>query len=239
MPGSTKLQLRDLLLGAYVLLVPTAATIFSDAVQDGPLAIRWILLVSWVVSAVVIVVDQAKRNERSDKTFETVDKLTADTRSRLQQQAEDARDTSIERFLTQDYWFKKKWEWTIYIYDHETELLSPIWPAPETGEQAQLISFAPGKGATGQAWKDGITIVRNGTEVHDATHGLTREQQEHFAKRHAVVATPIYADTQKIGVLAGITNDDNREFDAKKDQSHLARTATIIGTLLTSLNTDP
>lgn len=233
------MQPRDLILGAYVLLVPTAATIFSDFVQEGRLAIRWFLLISWVVSAVVIVVDQTKRNDRSDKAFESVDKLTVEKRMSLQQQAKDARDSSIELFLTKGSWFKKKWEWTVYIYDPETDLLSPFWPAPETDAQAELITFPPGKGATGQAWADDVIIVRNGDEVHDSTHGLTLEQQEHFAKRNAVVATPIYADTKKIGVLAGITNDDNREFDVNKEQSHLARAATIIGTLLTTLNTDP
>ena len=228
---------RDIVFAAYALFVPTAATIFASGVANWPAWARWALLVSWLVAAGFFIYDQADRNQRSDETFDQVAGMTNDTHDRLKRQAEDAREASFEAFLTVDYWFPRKWNWTVYLYDEDTNELSPAWPAPASTEEGKLISFAPGKGATGQAWEGEVTVVRTGSEVHDATHGLSAEQQRHFEERQSVVATPIWSDTRKIGILAGITDDEDRRFDEAEKRSHLERTATILGTLLTTLRT--
>ena len=131
-----------------------------------------------------------------------------------------------------------KWDWTIYVFDSEVDRLVPIWPHEPESAQAALVSFAPGNGASGQAWSNEQVVVRVGEEVADATHGLTREQQDHFANRRSVVATPIWADDSKIGVLAGICDDEDRQFEREADRSHVQTTATIIGTLIESLRSD-
>lgn len=238
MPSPLDLRRQDLALAAFVLAVPTAATIFANALQSAPAWVRWLLMISWVLAAAFIVTDQVQRNKRSDESIDNFNSLTDTTRVRLKRQADDARAAAFDGFLKPDYWFPRKWNWTVYLYDEETHLLSPFWPASENPKAAALISFAPGNGATGQAWQQEETVVRSGSEVHDATHGLSLEQQEHFKDKLSVVATPIWANTRKIGVLAGIAADANRHFDAEKERSHLARTATILGTLITTLNTD-
>ena len=232
-------KLLELASAAHVLLVPTAATVFSDAVQKWSTLSKSLLMASWVVAAGYLVYDQVSRNIRSDGTYDAIDKLAVETRVRLRRQAADARDAAFQGFLTPDYWFPRKWSWTVYLYDEESELLSPTWPAPKDQDAAALISFASGNGATGLAWADEVTVVRTGSEVHDGTHGLNDEQQAHFKNRQAVVATPIWADTDKIGVLAGIADDVDELFnDDQARRAQLERTATILGTLLTTLKAD-
>lgn len=226
---------RDLAAGALVLLIPTFATIYSSIVGQWPLAARHVLFGVWIVSACLIVYDQVLRNERSDRSLGALDRLTSEKAKRVKHLADQAREASLRALLTPDLWFPRKWDWTVYSFDEHLGVLAPIWPSDMGAERAQLISFAPGNGATGQAWLDEETIVRVGQEVHDGTHGLTAAQQHHFAHRRSVVATPIWADDEKIGVLAGTCADEDRAFESEQLRSHVRQTATVLGTVLWSL----
>jgi len=134
---------------------------------------------------------------------------------------------------------KSKYDWTVFVYDDERDLLVPWWPAPDPAADVDLLtvqSFQPGKGATGEAWSNRQTIVRTGAAVHNGSHGLTEAQQAHFAGRNTVVATPIYDDDDDlIGVLAGIRDEVDLTYDNTNDRYTLEATASVIGTLLVTL----
>lgn len=228
--------LRDFSSAAFVVLVPTLATVYAEWVKDWAGWQRHVLFSAWMLAAGILVVDQVRRNSRSDRSFDALDDLTADERQQQRQLALDARAATMRAFLTPDFWFPRKWDWTVYLYDETIDMLTPLWPHDANSEQGKTVSFAPGRGATGQAWRDEETVVRVGPEVHDGSHGLTDRQQAHFSKRNSVVATPIWSDKQKMGVLAGIADDYDRQFENEESRSHLQRTATIIGTLLATLS---
>lgn len=169
-----------------VVLIPTAATIYADWVQALTPAWRHAAFLCWLAAAALIVVDQLRRDERSDRSLAAFESLTDEKRQQLRQLALQSQESVFRSFLTPDLWFPRKWEWTVYVHDP--------------------------------------TIDR-----------LTSEQQRHFAKRGSVVATPIWDHEEKVGVLAGICDGEDRFFEQQVNQSHIRQTATVLGTLLGTL----
>ena len=213
-------------MGVLVLGVPTFATVFATDVSKFPGWLKWLLIVLWLAAAILVVVTGVRRDRG-------IEKINAETIAQRERRREEALDAALRGLLHPDREFSMKWEWTVYIDDADREVLTPAWPRPDGDTAAK--EFPYGLGATGQAWEYERTIVRTGAEVHDDTHGLTAAQQDYFKEHNQVVATPIWADDQKFGVLTGIRKDPSREFDSPKDQRHLAAVATAIGTLLKAL----
>lgn len=223
---------RDLVAALVVVAVPTFATIFSVDVNGWAAGPKWLLAGVWMVAAIVIVADGITRDRR-------VDDLTEAAIERQRRFREDAVDTALRGVFEFKRQFPQKWSWTVYVYNEGDAMLEPVWPVPNDDGYREIVSFAPGSGATGLAWQDNVTVSRYGESVHDATYGLTEAQQTHFAVRNNVVATPIYTEYETpVGVLAAVAADENRHFEDEAHRRQLEATATVVGTLLTSLLPD-
>ena len=168
-----------------------------------------------------------------DRRIDTLSEESRIKRNLIQTQASDAAFTGM---LNSQHPFPRKWAFTIYVFDEEQSLLVPSWPRPDSDDHRQLKSFAPGKGATGQAWEEEVMILRTGDDVSSTTHGLSEAQQQHYSGKRSVAATPIFTDTdQKLGVLSAICADEDDYFDKPNNRAHFKETAASIGALIVNL----
>lgn len=228
---------RDLVAGVLVLAIPTGASVWASAIESQPdwwpgvpwWSLKAALSLIWIVAAALIVRDGLIRDRR-------IDTLSEESRTKRNLIRTQASDAAFAGMLDPQHAFPRKWDFTIYVFDEEQSLLVPSWPPPDSDDHRQLKSFAPGKGATGRAWEREAMIVRTGDDVSGATYGLSEAQQQHYAGKHSVVATPIftYAD-RKLGVLSAICEDEDDHFDKPNNQAHFKETATSIGALIVSL----
>lgn len=230
--SAPRFKRRDVVAALGALAVPTFATIYASDIEDWPGCAKAGLMIIWLLCAVILAVDTAQRDDR-------IKQATSSVIQQRERRRNEAIDMALRRIFTSKLELPRKWDWTVYVFDDEKGVLLPAWPRPDPAneEQSDVKVFAPGKGATGQAYSAGQTIVRLGVEVHDGTHGLTEAQQEYFASRNAVVATPIFADDDKtvIGVLAAIADDADDYFDQPANQQQLRATANVVGTLMETL----
>lgn len=225
-----RLRSRDAVAAFSALAIPTVATVFASDLEDWPGLAKWFTLVLWTLSAGVLVGETLRRDRK-------IDQATTALVQKRERRRNEAVDMALRRIFVGELELPRKWDWTVYIYDSEQDLLVPAWPTPDPADaRSELKAFEPGQGATGQAFKNRQVIVRLGDEVHDGTHGLTDAQQTYFARRNAVVAAPIYGDDDSvIGVLAAIADDADDYFDRAKNRQQLGATATVVGTLLEML----
>jgi hypothetical protein len=232
------LEGRNLVAAFIAVAVPTFATIFGAAVASWSPWLRFTLFAVFVAAALTIVVDGHRRAREIENSI----RLGAGSAvQQRQRQRIAAMETAFRRiFNVGSIELRKKYTWTVFVYDEERNLLVPAWPTPDPAADTEklftLKSFAPGKGATGQAWISRATIVRYGDDVHNGVHGLTTEQQALYAEYNTVVATPIYDDDDDlIGVLAGITTEADTTYEQAGDRHTLEATASVVGTLLATL----
>lgn len=227
-----RLQSRVVVAAFGALAIPTVATIFASDLEDWPGWTKWLLLAGWTACACLLVSDTLRRDQK-------IDQATTAVIQQRERRRNEAIDMALRRIFVGELELPRKWDWTVYLYDSEQDLLVPVWPIPDPAdaELFEVKAFTPGKGATGQAFENRQVIVRLGDEVHDGTHGLTEAQQAYFASRNAVVAAPIYADDDNtvIGALAAITDDADDYFDRPKNRHQLEATAAVVGTFLEML----
>jgi len=230
-----KLRFRDIAAAMLVIGIPTFATIYASDVTPWSWWPKLLLGVLWVGAAAVFSVDGVRRDRNLDANMEAAAGTIAQTRQRRRNAAVDA---ALRQILSPREQLGRKWEWTVYVFDSERNLLVPVWPTPDPASPELLTvkSFAPDCGATGQAWTHKDLIVRYGDDVHNGAHGLTAAQQAHFGDRNAVVATPIFDDDDDlIGVLAGVADEPLHDFDQGPKRAQLNETAGIVGTLIITL----
>lgn len=227
-----RLRSRDAVAAFGALAIPTGATVFASDLEDWPGSAKWLTLALWALCAGFLVGDTLRRDRK-------IDQATTALVQKRERRRNEAVDMALRRIFVGELELPRKWDWTVYLYDSEKDLLVPAWPIPDPADVSlfEVKVFGPGQGATGQAFKNRQVIVRWGDEVHDDTHGLTDAQQSHFASRNAVVAAPIYADDDHtvIGALAAIADDADDYFDRPKNRLQLEATATVVGTLLEML----
>ena len=73
--------------------------------------------------------------------------------------------------------------------------------------------FGIGKGATGIAYSEERPVAVVGDAVSSGEHGLTQEQQEHFAGSKVVVAVPVrYLQGEIVGILSVISDWNDGTF---------------------------
>lgn len=229
---TSPLQSRDVVAAFGALAIPTAATIFASDLEDWPGWAKWLAVAVWALCAGFLVADTLRRDQK-------IDQATTAVIQQRERRRNEAIDMALRRIFVGELELPRKWDWTVYLHDSELNLLVPVWPTPDPADSElfEVKAFAPGQGATGQAFENRQVIVRLGDEVHDATHGLTDAQQHYFAGRNAVVAAPIYADDDNtvIGALAAIADDADDYFDKPKNRQQLEATATVVGTFLEML----
>lgn len=227
-----RLQSRDVVAAFGALAIPTVATVFASDIADWPGWAKWLTITVWTICAGLLVADTLRRDQK-------IDQATTAVVQKRERRRNEAIDMALRRIFVGELELPRKWDWTVYLYDSEQGLLVPAWPTPDPADSElfEVKAFAPGQGATGQAFENRQVIVRLGDEVHDDTHGLTEAQQTYFADRNAVVAAPIYADDDHtvIGALAAIADDADDYFDRPKNRQQLEATATVVGTLLEML----
>lgn len=230
------LEGRDLIAALVGVGVPTFATIYATDIAPWPGWAKLLLAALFVAASVVIAIDSYRRWNSLEKNIERSADVAVQQRRR---QRNTAMHVAFKRiFNVGSIMLPRKYEWTVFIYDEKRNVLIPSWPSPDPGNiDEEVFTFAPGKGATGQAWSSRQTVVRFGEEVRNDKHDLSPEQQIHYAEYNAVVATPIYDDDDDlIGVLAGITVDlDDTYADESNDLDTLRATASVVGTLLATL----
>ena len=226
---------RDVFAALGALAIPTAATIFAVDVERWPGWAKWGAFSIWAVCALQLAIDTFRRDRKIDQ----VTSAALEQRLRRRNQAV---DMALRGILEADPEWPNGWTWTVYLFDSERRLLIPSWPVPDPAD-ADLFdvkAFAPGAGAAGQAFENPQVIIRLGEEVHDGTHGLTEQQQQYFAGRHAVVAAPIFADDDTvIGTLTAIADDADDYFHHPKNRHQLEATANVVGTLMEMLHPAP
>lgn len=193
-----------------------------------PFRCRAALTAVWLLAAVFFVIAGLEHEHN-------VSSLAEEVEAGRQRKYRVAEGFIYKSMLAKDR-LKSGWEFSIYLYVQETNRLEPIWPQ-DAAVPYDVRVFQPGKGATGIAWQEpGDVIVKYGEEVHNATHGLTVEQQEAFRDYHAVVATAIHSDREvPIGVLSGICKDEDTCFDEQADQALLLTAAEVIGVVMSRL----
>jgi hypothetical protein len=216
----------QLFLGLGLIAVPTLFTVFAFEFTDLAHWIKALVVVLWTVAATIFVYQGLRRDESiSDLTVEVA------------QQRDNTRTVAwglvFDSLLTTGHVFRDNYEFMAYLFVPNTGMLEPIWPRGMPSDEKALFSFAPGKGATGLAWKVRDLIVVTGAAVWDDTHALTEAQQERWRDHHAVAATPIWSDVQvALGVLTGISRVNDAYFDEPEGQALLREVAATLGLVL-------
>jgi hypothetical protein len=139
----------------------------------------------------------------------------------------------FDRFLQPGGLFPETYEFIAYILDPGPNRLVPIWPRDLTKHEEKLVSFEPGKGATGLAFEREGVVVITGHAVSNEDHDLTPEQQERWRDHQVVVSAPIFTDTQvKIGALTAISKVNDGYFETPTGLALLRETASTLGVVL-------
>lgn len=221
---------RTFALGLGLLGIPTFFQIEPSALNWHAGA-RWPILGAWAVMAFAVVRGEMHRDEQLMRVSDA-------RRSIVRQQRHNATNDVLEALLaprTRD--FPETYEFTVYVYDRDVDVLRPIWPylAIPTGQQDPRI-FPPGRGATGSAWSNKTTFVVTGDEVTNAVHGLTEDQQAYFAECRTAAATPMWGDAEEpFGVLTALSREDDKFLDADSARREFASLAATIGVVLQSV----
>jgi hypothetical protein len=154
------------------------------------------------------------------------------TRDREEEQAERlwrALDHVFDALLSAPRDVPSNYAFTLYRFDGTN--LVPAWP--EDPQTEGVKTFAPGNGATGEAWDLEETIVVDEDAVSDATHGLRLEQQQFFKPYRAVVAEPVRdEDGWLVAVLTAVSEPKDRFFETSDGPERLRDLAAVVGRLV-------
>ncbi len=213
-----------LLAGVVLLAVPTVFTLFGPEIIDRESRrARYVILAVWLlVAAFVGLITLAK-----DRAWDLLVTKRFEQRQAARLSALDDALKALLRPGTKD--FPPSYIFVLYLPDDgELTPFFPKFPAAEI----DLWTFESGNGATGEAWLENTTIEVHGTAVSDGTHRLNPAQQAFFAPYHSVVATPVTVDDEQLGVLTGLSPDDDRFFAADTAQAALRELADTLGVLM-------
>lgn len=128
---------------------------------------------------------------------------------------------------------------TVYVHDREQDLLSPIYPGwSRPGDDPRV--FAPGDGATGQAFArlrdridpPGAVFVVTGEAVSDDTWNLSPEQRELWHDYRVVASSPFVVAGVPVGVITAISKIDDGFFGKQDGNSKLVLLANDIASLM-------
>lgn len=222
----------QVLLGIVLVAVPTTFTVLGFELTAIPKWVKGLALGGWVVVAAILVWHGVRR----DRSIAEVTAAVALQRDQIRNAAE---GMIFDVLLMSGKLFPESYSFIAYLYDEAQDLLVPIWPRDMSPGRAALVSFKPGKGATGLAWEREDVVAITGEAVYNDDHNLTPEQQAHWKGHEVVVSAPIFTDTQvKIGALTGISKPDDRYFEELQGQALLRQTASTLGVVLRAVRAD-
>lgn len=225
--GSSRL-VWPVVLGLLLVGLPGMFTFFAEEAA-GSLAVRAWIAASWTAVAVVAVAAAAKR----DRRMEGFTQMLAEDRLVLRRQLRRVAFSDAMQALTHPGWADLEgWELTVYMYDREDGVLTPVFPAwTEDGLDTRF--FEPGKGATGTAWEREELVVVRGDAVSNEKHRLTPQQQRHWANYRRVASHPLYKDSsEKFGVLTALSKCEDDRFDTPQGRAFLRELADTVAVML-------
>lgn len=221
---------RALAVGVVLLAVPTVFTVVPGFTTWNGWW-RILVLIVWSITAVVTVVVASVRDE-------AIQSLSDDRRAQLRSVRRIAYAEVIESLLRSGTkGIPEHYEFTVYIFDDQQGLLVPTWPWIDFRDQPDPRVFAPGKGATGTAWRDERMILVTGSEVYNAKYDLTTQQRKYFKPFRVAAAVPILEDgTTPFGVLTVLGTEDDGFFSGDgPGRSNLFVLADVVGVVLKSI----
>ena len=225
-----------LLAGLGLVAVPTVFTVLAPELVEEDDELNRILrigvVIGWFVAAAFVGLVSLAR----DRAWDLLIQHNFEQRRSARLAAVRDALTALLKPGTKD--FPLSYEFTLYLYDENGDVLRPYFPKrlhavpPDWPDDEDPRDFRPSHGATGQAWAEDTTFEVHGSAVSDDLHGLSEPQQRFFAEFASVVATPVWVDDEKIGVLTAISRDEDRYFDSLAAQAALRELADSIGVIM-------
>lgn len=186
--------------GILLVLVPTVFSVFPSWAEWDVL-LKVLVLLLWVGAAAVGIWSSALQSER-------IEDPVASGRRRRREARVAAGETILQALLRPGRaGLPEHCEIRLFLPDASGRFLSPEF---ESTGAAPSESWEIGKGVTGAAFASNSYVRAHGDAVHDATHGLTPEQQARYRDLSVVVATPVLnARLAPIGVLTVSSEADD------------------------------
>jgi hypothetical protein len=222
------------LVGVFLLAVPTVFTVIPRWLRDVTIGWRLAILGAWALGALLVVLNTVIR----DRAWDDLVSSKHDQRRALRLTA--TRDVLRALMAPGSKAIPIRYEFTLYLYDDSTDTLKPVHPTTRDalgdghlGDDPRV--FKAGTGATGTAWTELTTVVVTGAAVSDGRYGLTQRQCQHFGQYECVVATPVLFDNEPLGVLTAISRTHDGFFDDDPGKATLRELAGTIGVVLTAI----
>lgn len=223
-----------------LLVVPSAFDVFPELAE-------WRLRYRAAIGAILLVLAVVGTRRALRREAES-DTRTLEGRRREAHQFRLARNRLLGRLVRPAAsGLPDHYDLTVYLLDPQQHLLVPIYPAwNHPGDDVR--AFAPGRGATGQAfqrdwdgtWEPDSVMLVTGDAVSDDTWGLSAEQRELW-RDYTVVASTTFTVGEKLlpaGVVTAISKTDDCLFETDEGAAALVRLAHDLGSLL-FVTTDP
>lgn len=88
------------------------------------------MLAVWAIYAGLLVGDTLRRDQKIDQAATAIDQVTTTVLQQRERRRNEAVDMALRRIFTDKLELPRKWDWTVYLYDSEQDLLVPAWPTP-------------------------------------------------------------------------------------------------------------
>lgn len=185
--------------------------------------VRIAIITAWVVAAVVGIFLTAKADESLHKEVEKQKESVLGASNRIIM-LEKFRSMLVPGLAN----IPTEYQLTVYAPSSDKQFLVPVYPPVLNNADPAI--FAPGAGATGQAWENpGTVFVVIGSGISDDTHSLTGIQQRRSSIFNVVAATVITDENDRsIGVLSALGHKDDDFFRTEPGGKALREVANTI-----------
>jgi hypothetical protein len=191
-------------LALLLVAVPTFAALFPGLIFRTDRGWRIAIMVGWLTVAATATIASQSRESDSDARV-----------AAMHQTARASHRNTIRSYLTlmlspETSGIPATYNSCVYLPDGG--LLLPWFP-DFVSDTSDIRVFGIGKGATGIAYSEERPVAVVGDAVSSGEHGLTQEQQEHFAGSKVVVAVPVrYLQGEIVGILSVISDWNDGTF---------------------------
>lgn len=220
---------RALAAGVALLAVPTVFTVVPEwTIWNGWW--RMAILGIWLAVAAGIVFAETVRGE-------AIQELTADRAALLKNlRLKGMHDVLVALLRPGTRDIPASYGFTLYLFIDGRNELWPYYPKLTPRRDPDPRVFVPGKGATGEAWRDQEVKVVRGDDVSNEAYGLSDVQQEFFAGYRSVASTVVWEENARpIGVVTALSKDDDGYFEGEGGRDSLIMLAQVLGVALTRI----